>query len=323
MSCERCEPPDGITIESPMSDAAIFRHVIQVGQGVMLAENRGWLAAGQLRELWPYILSHATQPDIWTGGLVSRGNAYRPQGDKKPLAQYITLPVRTPIKVFLQPIFNQKRERVGQEALSRGVDADGNTQPFPWLKEQALATGSIFWLDRQCREASIRQGGHALGEDELLFVNFLPSVIYRPEHCLATTIEAMHEVGLVSSRLVLEVVESEEVDEGRLKDIVDFYRESEPGVRFALDDVGSGYSSLLRLERLRPDIVKLDMGITQNIVSNGGARAIAKAIREVAEAMGAIPLAEGLEDEATFNALIDLGYEWLQGYWLARPKPAQ
>lgn len=116
------------------------------------------------------------------------------------------------------------------------------------------------------------------------------------------------------------MVESEEVDEGRLKDIVQFYRESEPGVRFALDDVGSGYSSLLRLERLRPEIVKLDMGITQNIVSSAGARAIAKAVREVAEAMGAIPLAEGLEDEETFNALIDLGYQWLQGYWLARPQ---
>lgn len=230
---------------------------------------------------------------------------------------------RTAIEIFLQPIFNRQKECIGREALSRGLDAAGNIRPFPWLKEQALAHGSIFWLDRQCREASIRQGGKAIGADELLFVNFLPSVIYKPEHCLTTTIEAMHEVGLESTRLVLEVVESEEVDEGRLKDIVDFYRDTEPCVRFALDDVGSGYSSLLRLELLRPDIVKLDMGITQQIVHNQGARAIAKAVREIAEAMGAIPLAEGLEDEATFEALIELGYQWLQGFWLARPAAAQ
>lgn len=61
---------------------------------------------------------------------------------------------------------------------------------------------------------------------------------------------------------------------------------------------------------------------SQSCITKGPEPLLKKAAREIAEAMGAIPLAEGLEDEATFDALIELGYQWLQGYWHARPAAA-
>jgi len=95
-----------------------------------------------------------------------------------------------------------------------------------------------------------------------LFVNFLPTTIYRPEVCVATTERAAEQAGLRLDQLVFEVTESEQVNDlDHLEKVFSYYRER--GCKVALDDLGAGYSSLNMLVRLKPDIVKLDKEMVQ------------------------------------------------------------
>ena len=97
-----------------------------------------------------------------------------------------------------------------------------------------------------------------------MFVNFLPTTIYRPEVCLATTERAAEQAGLRLDQLVFEVTESEQVNDlDHLEKVFSYYRER--GCKVALDDLGAGYSSLNMLVRLKPDIVKLDNEMVQRL----------------------------------------------------------
>ena len=97
-----------------------------------------------------------------------------------------------------------------------------------------------------------------------LFINFCPSAIYDPKSCLRSTIEALDAFGFPHDRVVFEVVESDEVeDPAYLLDILKSYRQA--GFKVALDDLGSGFSSLNLLHMLRPDYVKLDIALVRDI----------------------------------------------------------
>ena len=101
----------------------------------------------------------------------------------------------------------------------------------------AEAAGRIHILDRIGREAALRGAAGWLG-DRNLFINFIPTSIYRPEVCLRTTMRAAEAAGVPRNQIVFEVVESHAVeDASHLLSILDFYRAS--GCRVALDDVGA------------------------------------------------------------------------------------
>src|SRR5262249_8032056 len=94
------------------------------------------------------------------------------------------------------------------------------------------------------------------------------------------------------------------------------------GVRLSIDDFGTGYSSLAYLRRLPVDEVKLDREFTSRIVSEPKVLMIVRSISDLARNMGMQIVAEGVEDEATWRALADLGAQSAQGYHLSRPMPA-
>ena len=180
----------------------------------------------------------------------------------------------------------------------------------------AEATGRVHILDRIGRETAIRNAGGWLGSD-LLFVNFVPTSIYRPELCLQSTERAADEAGISRSQLVFEVVESHRVDErGHLLAILDHYRSR--GCRVALDDVGAGYSSLNLLASIKPDVVKIDRELVQGLPGDAST-AVVRAITEMAHDLGGTVIAECLETEAQADAARALGVDWGQGWLFGRP----
>ena len=90
------------------------------------------------------------------------------------------------------------------------------------------------------------------------------------------------------------------------------------GVRFAVDDFGTGYSSLSRLKELPAQTVKVDRAFVVGVGTDPADFALARAVVEVARAMGRSTIAEGVETAEQFHVLRGLGVTGFQGWLFAR-----
>ena len=173
-------------------------------------------------------------------------------------------------------------------------------------------------LDQRARQSAIRNAA-ALDIPEMrVFINFMPNTIYDPEVCLRTTMETAEECGTDLSRLVFEVVETENIpDMKRLKHILDYYRSR--GVGTAVDDMGAGFSSLEYLTALRPDYVKLDRDLVVRAEHNQSARQNLDLIITQARQLEIQVIAEGIETETQMEMCRGAGVDFLQGFLFARP----
>jgi EAL domain-containing protein (putative c-di-GMP-specific phosphodiesterase class I) len=91
------------------------------------------------------------------------------------------------------------------------------------------------------------------------------------------------------------------------------------GYRIAVDDLGEGYSGLNSFAALEPDAVKLDMSLIRGIDRAPTKRRMVHALASLCRELGTPLVAEGVETQAELDILIDLGVDWLQGYFFARP----
>ena len=93
------------------------------------------------------------------------------------------------------------------------------------------------------------------------------------------------------------------------------------GCRFALDDFGAGMSSFTYLKNLAVDYVKIDGSFVRNMVRDKIDYETVKAINNIAQSMGKQTIAEFVVDDATREALVELGIDYGQGYALGYPEP--
>jgi diguanylate cyclase (GGDEF)-like protein len=129
------------------------------------------------------------------------------------------------------------------------------------------------------------------------------------------------EAGLAPELLRLEITETALMaDPERANEGLAALRRA--GVQVALDDFGTGYSSLAALRWLELDELKIDRSFVRELAAGGPDAAIVRATLALARTFGLRVVAEGIEDEATWDALVQLGCDVAQGYWLARPMPA-
>lgn len=95
------------------------------------------------------------------------------------------------------------------------------------------------------------------------------------------------------------------------------------GVTFSLDDFGTGYSSLSYLKRLPISTLKLDQSFVRDILTDADDLAILQGVSGLAEAFDLATIAEGVETDAHIKKLLEIGYQYGQGYGIARPMPAE
>jgi EAL domain-containing protein (putative c-di-GMP-specific phosphodiesterase class I) len=91
------------------------------------------------------------------------------------------------------------------------------------------------------------------------------------------------------------------------------------GLELAIDDFGTGYSSLSYLHRFPVGMVKLDKAFVHGITADGEGSPIARAVIQMAHALGITATAEGVESAEQLEGLRRLGCDWVQGFHLARP----
>ncbi len=132
---------------------------------------------------------------------------------------------------------------------------------------------------------------------------------------------ALEEERLPPHLLEVEVTESCLIaDPDRSAEVLG--RISETGVRISIDDFGTGYSSLSLLKRLPVDSIKIDRSFVDNLASDPNDMVIVESTIKLAVGMGLEVIAEGVEDEQTWELLARFGCGQAQGYHICRPLPA-
>ena len=127
--------------------------------------------------------------------------------------------------------------------------------------------------------------------------------------------------GLPPGRLQIEILETVALgDIDKVRKIIESCRKI--GVGFALDDFGTGYSSLMYLSNLSVDVLKIDQTFVRDMLEDKGDMAIVQGIIALARAFDRKTVAEGIETEKIYEILLDMGCEIGQGYFIARPMPA-
>jgi EAL domain-containing protein (putative c-di-GMP-specific phosphodiesterase class I) len=223
---------------------------------------------------------------------------------------------------YSQPIIHLgSNEIYGYEFLLRPLPDSHDFKPYE-LFQMAERAGLQALLDGKARIASIQNSADAVPSGVKRFINFLPSSIYDPKHCLATTFKAVTETDVDPQDLVFEVVETEEIaDIDHLKSILTAYQEQ--GMKVALDDLGAGHSTLSVLKELRPDYVKIDRKIVSFCDENIEKQHMIKQIVQVAKEIGAIVLAEGIERKEEADLARHYGVQLAQGYYFGKPVPTE
>lgn len=126
------------------------------------------------------------------------------------------------------------------------------------------------------------------------------------------------ERGVTASSLELEITEGTILaDPVRARTVLT--RLHAMGVRLAVDDFGTGYSSLVYLKELPVDAVKIDRSFVRDMAVKADDEVIVRAIIDLARNLSLEVIAEGVEDEATWNRLAELGCDLAQGYYLSPP----
>lgn len=215
-------------------------------------------------------------------------------------------------RVVFQPIVHMTSGAVaGVEALSRFPDL-GDTRvrrPSDWFTD-ADAVG----LGTSLEMAAIHQAIDVLPDlppGMKLAVNASPATVCTD---LPAAVRRLPD----PTRLVVEITEHENwIDNPDIFRAIDQLRRSD--VRIAIDDAGTGYSGLVQLLQIRPDIVKLDRLLTHGLDHSPARQVIANGLVRLADVIGGTVIAEGIETSAECEAAMAIGIPYGQGFLLGGP----
>jgi EAL domain-containing protein (putative c-di-GMP-specific phosphodiesterase class I) len=222
------------------------------------------------------------------------------------------------VPVF-QPIVDlESGTAFAYELLSRG--------PAPFraplgLFDRARELGLTWELDRACRLAAVSAIAAlppSMRTGALYFINISPDVFNDARFVAGFTLAALQELGIRQTNVVIEITERVSiVDYTRFEAAIRHY--AQQGFNIALDDFGSGHSGLVTLISCVPHYLKLDMAVTRGVHRDAYKQMIVKSMVALAENVGAVLIAEGVESWDELAVLMRYGVACAQGFLLGRP----
>ena len=216
---------------------------------------------------------------------------------------------RGAFRAVFQPVFELMGGTVvGYEALTRFDDGQRPEDVFA----AAEAAGASLTLEAATMRRAI-EASRDLPSGPWLSVNASPALIGETGR-LTRVLEGAQRP------IVLEITERVAVEDYRA---VRETAHALPGeVRIAVDDAGAGFASLRHIVELRPEFVKLDMGLVRHIDTDQARQAMVAGMAYFARETGCAIIAEGIETPTERDTLRRLGVVYGQGYLLGRPAPA-
>jgi len=233
---------------------------------------------------------------------------------------------RHELRLHYQPLVDLATDRiVGLEALVRWQHPTRGLVPpllfIPLAEETGLIHSIGRWvLETACQQARAWQLELPNSAGIRLSVNLSARQFTEPD--LVLQVDAiLAETGLDPGNLELEITESVLMDESEVG--IETLRALRAlGVRLVLDDFGTGYSSLSYLKHLPLDTIKIDRSFVAEMTDNAADAAIVEAVVALAHGLHIDVVAEGIETAAQLAALRELGCDRGQGFFYARPLPA-
>ncbi len=221
------------------------------------------------------------------------------------------------LSALFQPIVSLgKQEIYGYEGLIRGP-SDSRLHAPTSLFVTAERYNKTIELDYLCRKTLIEQFA-SLRLPGRLFLNINPSVLMSPDFKRGLTSQFLDACGLNPNRVVIEITETQPIEEYDLiRSAIEHYRQE--GFVIALDDLGAGYSGLKLWSEMHPDFVKIDRHFIADVNNDKVKRQFVNSIIDISRTIGCQVITEGVETEAEYAAVRNLGADFAQGYYFARP----
>ena len=280
---------------------------------------------------------------VWTDGIFSARNLVREaqalmrseslkespaDGDEQRECMY-----SVPLTEFSQqrfiPYFQPKIDMrngklIGAEALARGVDKDGNiVQPAQFIdaleKDGSIRDLDLFMLENVLRQLSEwQEKGFPLIK---VSINISRITLFNPTILASVLAIQSRYPDIPADKIELEITETAgDMEKATLACIVDNFREC--GVKFELDDFGSGYANLSIFSNIKFETIKLDRSLVNDLPGNEISSMMVEKITQICHNFGMNCVAEGVENAQQEETLLKAGCLYGQGFYYAKPLPA-
>jgi diguanylate cyclase (GGDEF)-like protein/PAS domain S-box-containing protein len=293
--------------------------------GVRIGDGTGVDADGLLRDanLALYVAKQHGRGRVELHDPAARLRGFDPLALEQALRAAIR---RDELRLHYQPLVEVRTGRVaGVEALIRwehpthGTISPGEFVPVAEESELIVQIGE-WVLEEACRQLARWRTAGIVGGTVQMAVNVSPRQLCRPEFVL-TVDAALRAADLEPRALCIEITESAIIHDPELA--LDSLRTlKRRGVAIALDDFGVGFSSLSQIRELPPlDTIKVDRSFTAGLGENQSDGAVVQAVLSLAETLGLIAVAEGVETKEQLTRLRGMGCDVVQGFLFSRPLP--
>ena len=223
------------------------------------------------------------------------------------------------LSALFQPIMNiSDGTFLGFEGLIRGPADSPLHSPinlFAAAKQQGLS----LEIEMLCRQI-VLESFFMQDLPGKLFLNVSPEALTHPSFKDGQTLSYLETLGIDPQRVIIEITENQPTfDFEGMRNALLHYRNM--GFQIAIDDLGEGFSSLRLWSELRPEFVKIDMHFVQGVNADPLKQQFIRSIQSIALSSGTRVIAEGIETDAEFRVVRDIGIACGQGYFIARPQP--
>ncbi|MFM7235767.1 MAG: putative bifunctional diguanylate cyclase/phosphodiesterase [Cyanobium sp.] len=227
-------------------------------------------------------------------------------------------------RLVFQPQVSAQGELIGCEALLRWTSPDlGPVSPERFIPV-AEETGQIHAIGAWVIEEACRQQGlwTEIGLDPPPIGINITAVQLRDDRINVAShlLRCLRRYRLGPGSLHIEITESGALEDDGIRQM-EALRDA--GIGLHIDDFGTGFASLSTLLRLPIDTLKLDQSFIAQMNTSDASQAILKASVALADSMGAVALAEGVEQVWQARQLIAMGFKHFQGYLFSRPLEAE
>lgn len=218
------------------------------------------------------------------------------------------------LKIVFQPIYGVKECQIyGYEALGRP-----NNKALPIsiteLLNDSEAMGMYYQLEKSLLHLALKTFEHLQGrsvQDKYLFMNLTTSTI--PKYIN----DGFFEQEMFHKRITVEVTERTPIYP---EDLAILRQHLPKNAQIAIDDFGTGYSNYLTLLSSHPDLVKVSVEFIRGIDHDNHKKELFQSIVTFAKTFGTKVLAEGVETAEEFKTVLNLGVDYVQGYFVGRPR---